>query len=143
MVLGKEVKDMKLRKGIPASEIVAQMKEAGGFGAKHLATGSEIVKDMLADKECTNFLSFPACLVSTGLRGILAEMVPKFDAVITTCGTMDHDLARAWGGKYYAGQFEMDDAKLHHEHIYRLGNVLIPDKNYGQTLENGMQPTLK
>jgi len=143
MQLGKEVSDMKLRKGIPASEIVRQMKGAGGFGAKHLATGAEIVKEMLADRGCVNFLSFPACLVSTGLRGILAEIVPQFDAVITTCGTMDHDLARAWGGKYYAGQFEMDDARLHREHVYRLGNILIPNASYGDTLEKGMMPVLK
>ena len=143
VILGKPVRDMELRKGIAASEIVRQMGEAGGFGARHLGLGSEIVKDMLADKECVNFLSFPACLVSTGLRGILAEIVPKFDAVITTCGTMDHDLARAWGGKYYEGSFELDDEKLHQQGIYRLGNVLIPNQSYGETLEKGMQPILK
>jgi len=142
-ILGKPVRDMELKKGITASEIVRQMGEAGGFGARHLGLGAEIVKDMLADKECVNFLSFPACLVSTGLRGILAEIVPKFDAVITTCGTMDHDLARAWGGKYYEGSFELDDEKLHQQGIYRLGNVLIPNQSYGETLEKGMQPILK
>lgn len=142
-ILGKEVKDMRLRKGITASELASQMKDAGGFGARHLGLGAEIVKDMLADKESTNFLSFPACIVSTGMRGILAEIVPQFDAIITTCGTLDHDLARAWGGKYYSGAFEMDDTKLHQGHIYRLGNILIPDKDYGGVLEKGMQPILK
>lgn len=138
-----EVRDMRLRRGIPASEIVEQMGRAGGFGAKHLAQGAEIVREMLADKESTNFLSFPACIVSTGLRGIIAEIIPQFDAVITTCGTLDHDLARAWGGKYYGGRFEMDDARLHREGINRLGNILIPNASYGETLEKGMMPVLK
>jgi deoxyhypusine synthase len=119
------------------------MAESGGFGSRHLAEGAQIMRDMLADGEATNFLSFPACLVSTGLRGVLAEMVPRFDAVITTCGTLDHDLARAWGGTYYSGRFELDDEKLHQGGIYRLGNVLIPHEDYGGVLEKGMQPVLK
>ncbi|MDD5318189.1 MAG: deoxyhypusine synthase [Candidatus ainarchaeum sp.] len=142
-VLGKPVEDMRLGKGMAASELVRQMGNAGGFTAKHLAQGADIVRGMLGDADSANFLSFPACIVSTGLRGALAEIVPKFDAVITTCGTLDHDLARAWGGTYYGGRFELDDEKLHREGIYRLGNILIPGRNYGQTLEKGMQPVLK
>jgi deoxyhypusine synthase len=142
-ILGKPVKDMKLWKGITVRELVKEMDEAGGFTAKHLATGSDILREMLADKECVNFLSFPACIVSTGLRGVLAQIVPEFDVIVTTCGTLDHDLARAWGGRYYEGRFELDDEKLHQEGINRLGNVLIPNESYGETLEKGMQPILR
>jgi len=142
-VLEGEVQDLKLSKGMTVANLVAQMEMTGGFGSRHLGQGANIVKEMLGDKECFNFLSFPACLVSTGLRGALAKMVPQFDAIITTCGTLDHDLARAWGGKYYNGRFELDDAKLHQKEIYRLGNVLIPNDNYGKTLEDHMQPILK
>jgi len=140
---GDLVKDMKLSKGLTAADLVAQMGDAGGFTAKHLADGARIVKEMLSDSESTNFLSFPACIVSTGMRGILAEIIPQFDAVITTTGTLDHDLARAWGQGYFSGSFEMDDAELHRKGVYRLGNILIPADNYGGVLERGMMPILK
>ena len=69
--------------------------------------------------------------------GVLAEMIKKgmADIIITTCGTLDHDLARAWGGKYMHGAFELDDAKLHKEGVNRLGNVLVPNESYGEPLE--------
>jgi len=64
-----------------------------------------------------------------------------FDVVITTCGTLDHDLARAHEN-YYHGEFEMDDAALRDEGVNRLGNVLVPNESYGIILEKLMQPVL-
>jgi deoxyhypusine synthase len=65
-----------------------------------------------------------------------------FNAIITTCGTLDHDLART-KKEYYHGDFDLDDVKLHKEGINRLGNVLIPNESYGIILEEIMQPILK
>ncbi len=142
-LLESPVKEMNLRKNMGVRELVEQMGGAGGFGAKNLADGVGIVREMLADKECTNFFSFPACIVATGLRGAIAQVVKDFDVIITTCGTLDHDLARAWGGKYYAGSFELDDWELHDLGVNRLGNVLVPNESYGETLEKGMDPVLR
>ncbi|MBU5557633.1 MAG: deoxyhypusine synthase [Candidatus Aenigmatarchaeota archaeon] len=143
-MLDKPEKDMRLD-GADISDVVEQMSVAGGFGATNLARAVDILRAMKADKNCLKFLSFPACIVATGLRGAIAEMIDKgfVDVIITTCGTLDHDLAKAWGGKYYHGAFELDDAKLHREHIYRLGNVLIPNDEYGGVLEKNMQPILE
>jgi len=143
-LLSRKVEDMKLS-DMNASELVKQMGAAGGFGAKNLATAVEIMRGMLADKSCFRFLSFPACLVATGLRGAIAQAVSKgwFDAVITTCGTLDHDLARAWGGNYFHGSFELDDEKLHQIEVNRLGNVLVPNESYGIPLEKRMNPILE
>jgi deoxyhypusine synthase len=49
---------------------------------------------------------------------------------------LDHDMARAYGGKYNLGSFYADDAKLHREKIYRLGNLFIEQKEYGLAVEN-------
>jgi deoxyhypusine synthase len=62
-----------------------------------------------------------------------------FDAVVTTCGTLDHDLARTWGS-YHAGDFAADDAMLYREGFHRLGNVLVPRDAYGPELEKHLQP---
>jgi deoxyhypusine synthase len=65
-----------------------------------------------------------------------------FDVIITTCGMLDHDLART-RENYYHGEFEMDDAKLRDEGVNRLGNILVPNESYGIVLEKMMQPILQ
>jgi len=143
-MLGREVSDMKLG-GADIDEVIRQMDASGGFGAKNFAMAVDILHKMLSDKKCFKFLSFPACIVATGMRGAIAEVIKNgwVDAIITTCGTLDHDLARAWGGKYYHGSFELDDEKLHDVEINRLGNVLVPNESYGVPLENHMNPILE
>lgn len=143
-ILSKKVKDISVRRGMSAGDLVAEMKASGGFTARKLAEGIDILGRMVKDKDCIRFLSFPACVVATGARGILSDMLRYgwFDAVLTTCGTVDHDLARCWAD-YYHGSFEMDDTLLHREGINRLGNILIPNESYGKVLEERIQPVLQ
>lgn len=144
ITLSRKVKDYRI-KGKTIREIIESMESSGGFIAKDFSLGVKILKEMINDKKCLKFLSFPACIVATGLRGVIAEMIERgiADVVITTCGTLDHDLARAWGGEYYHGSFELDDNKLHEEGINRLGNILIPNNSYGKMLEERMMPILE
>ena len=138
------VKDIQLKKGITADKLIEELKKSGGFTAKKLATGVDIIEKMIKTKNCTRFLSFPACIISTGTRGVIKELVKRklFDAVITTCGTLDHDLARVWED-YYHGSFVVDDRELHRQGVNRLGNIFIPNECYGKILEDKMQPILK
>lgn len=138
-----EVKDYEVRKGMEVGDLSRQMKLSGGFTSKKLASGIEIMREMDADKDCTNFLSFPADIVATGTRGVLRDMLKEkmFDAVITTCGTLDHDLARSYR-KYYHGSFDADDSELHKKGINRLGNVFVPNDSYGIIIENKMREFL-
>lgn len=135
----KIVKDFKIDKKISVDELVRQMMESGGFTSKKLAVAIDILERMIKDKNSLNFLSFPACIIATGTRGVIKEMVKRkwFDVLITTCGTLDHDLARSWKN-YYHGSFEMDDAELHKKGIHRLGNVLVPKDSYGTIIEKKM-----
>ena len=143
-LLRRKVEDIDLRRGITVEALLAAFDGAGGFTAKKVADGARIVRDMVRDRQCTVFLSFPAALVATGVRGVLRTMVERklVDAVVTTCGTVDHDLARTWGA-YYHGEFEMDDAMLKDVGIHRLGNVLVPRDSYGPLLERRVQPILR
>ena len=140
-LLGKSVKDIEPTDNVEA--LVAAMGEAGGFTAKKVSDGVGILERM-ARTECTKFLSFPAALMATGTRGVLRTLVEKrlADLVITTCGTVDHDLARTWRD-YYHGSFEMDDAALHRQGVNRLGNILVPNDSYGIILEKRVQPILQ
>ena len=140
----KPVRDIQLRKGMNADDIIGELYQSGGFSAKNVAAGVDILERMHKKKNCFRLLSFPACIISTGTRGVIKDLLKKkmFDAVITTSGTLDHDLARIWKD-YYHGNFFVDDKELHKEGINRLGNIFIPNECYGTILEEKMQPILK
>ncbi len=125
-------------------ELVTQMEKAWGFTAGKLATGVNIMESMIKAQNCVKFVSFTGNLVATGTRGIFRELIRRklVDVVITTCGTLDHDLARCWR-KYYRGSFVMNDSKLHEEGINRLGNVLVPNESYGTIIEEKIQQVLE
>ena len=120
------------------------MTDSGGFEGRHLANGVEILKKMLNEKNCTRFISFVGALMSTGNRGIVRDMIKNkmFDCIITTCGALDHDIAKSFSS-YYEGDFRLDDQFLLKKDIHRLGNILIPNKNYGPLIENKVQPILQ
>ena len=123
--------------------IISAMKESGGFESRNLYEGAEILREMINDRNCTRFLSFVGAIISTGARGIIRDMLKKkmFDCVITTCGALDHDIARSYVA-YYSGDFRMDDYSLVNAKIHRLGNVLVPMENYGPLIEEKMQQCL-
>jgi deoxyhypusine synthase len=125
------------------NELVLQMGKAWGFTAGKVAVGVDVLQRMLDAKGCIKFLSFTGNLVATGTRGALRELVKRrlVDVVITTCGTLDHDVARCWK-KYYKGSFVMNDARLHEENINRLGNILVPNESYGAIIERKIQGLL-
>lgn len=111
--------------------------------AKNFFEAADTLDAMCARKGCTKFLSFPAAIVATGTRGLLIDMVKEglVDVMVTTCGTLDHDIARTLAD-YYEGSFEMDDAKLRRAGYHRLGNVLVPMESYGPLIEKRMQGLL-
>ncbi len=138
------VKDYKFAKDMSVDELVKQMDAAWGFTAGKIATAVNIMEDMADEKGCVKFLSFTADIIATGTRGAIKELVKRklFDIIITTCGTLDHDVARCWKD-YYKGSFLMNDSKLHQEGVNRLGNVLVPNDSYGVIIEKKIQQMLQ
>ena len=124
--------------------IFLNMANSGGFESRNLAEGVDILRMMIDEQNCTKFLSFVGALMSTGARGIIRDMVKNkmCDVIITTCGALDHDIARTYN-KYYAGDFRMDDRMLLNKNIHRLGNVLVPMDNYGPLIEEKVQKCLR
>jgi deoxyhypusine synthase len=142
--LSKDVQDYSINPKTPINQILKNMTDSGGFEGRHLANGVEILKKMLNEKNCTRFISFVGALMSTGNRGIVRDMIKNkmFDCIITTCGALDHDIAKSFSS-YYEGDFRLDDQFLLKKDIHRLGNILIPNKNYGPLIENKVQPILQ
>jgi deoxyhypusine synthase len=142
-MLEKPIEDYDLFENISVDEVVQQMESAWGFTAGKLAFGVKILEEMITDESCVKFLSFPASLVACGIRGLLKEMVKRglADVVVTTCGTLDHDVARSWKD-YFRGSFMMDDDALHERGVNRLGNILVPNESYGLIIEEKMKTLL-
>jgi deoxyhypusine synthase len=141
---GNPVKDITIDEQTKIEEIFEQMSKSGGFESRNLADGLEILVSMNSDKECLRFLSFVGAVVSTGNRGIIKDMIRRkwFDVVMTTCGALDHDIARHFS-HYKQGSFTMDDAELADQNIHRLGNVLVPLESYGPLIEEKVQQILE
>ena len=141
---GKPVKDISIKKGDTIDSIFDQMSKSGGFESKNLVDGLNILTAMIEDKNCLKFMSFVGAVVSTGLRGVITDMVKNkmCDVIITTCGALDHDIARHYSN-YLEGSFTMDDSELMEKEIHRLGNVLVPMKSYGPLIEEKMQSFLQ
>ncbi|MDG6902210.1 MAG: deoxyhypusine synthase [Nitrososphaerota archaeon] len=139
----KRVRDLHVSPSGDIASLLDEMGQAGGFMASNLSEVASTYSAMCSRDGCVKFLSFPAAIMATGTRGVLIDMVKEgmVDAIVTTCGTLDHDIARTLGD-YYQGSFEMDDVKLKRAGYHRLGNVLVPLEGYGPLIEKRMQPIL-
>ena len=146
------VKDYAFSEVKGASTLVDQMAKAGGFTATKLATARDILLQMRHEVDAVdgdasqvcNWLSFPACLCATGTRSFFIEAIKTkmFNVVSTTCGTLDHDIARSYKD-YYHGAFELDDIELGEHELMRLGNVIVPNASYGEIIEAVVMPALE
>ncbi len=134
-LLREEIEDVRVSPNDSIIDLIEKYEKMHGFVAGSLARAVKILKEGLEEADL-RFLAFTGNLVSTGLRGILAQLIEErlFNVVITTCGTVDHDIARSLA-KYYKGTFFVDDAVLKELEIHRLGNVFIPFENYGPVVE--------
>ena len=123
------IRDYSVKAGISASGLVGQMSSAG-FQASEIGEAARLMRKMKEEK-ATIFLSFTANMAASGLRGIFARMAREkmVDAIITTGGSIDHDVIRTEMG-YPKGYFQMDDEQLHRKGINRLGNILVPNDRY-------------
>lgn len=137
---GRTVKDIEIDAETPVEKIISELSQSGGFESVNLSDGVDILSSMVSDKKCLRFVSFVAAVVSTGLRGIIRDMIKNkwFDVAITTCGALDHDIARYFSN-YKEGSFTMDDSDLAGQDLHRLGNVLVPLESYGPLIEEKIQ----
>jgi deoxyhypusine synthase len=142
--MARKVEDVRVDDGPSLDELAKRLEAGGGFSAKGVGVGVGLLARILGDKGMTKFLSFPADIVATGTRGVLAGLIRNgyVDAVVTTCGTLDHDIARAFRA-YYHGEWNLDDVALRRQGLYRLGNLVIPEGNYGPVVERFTQPLLR
>ena len=130
------VEDIRVSPDLTLRDLVELFGKEHGFMAGHLWRAAQVLSEGIRESQI-RVLSFTGNLVSTGLRGVLAQLIREglFNVIITTCGALDHDIARASGGVYMKGYFEADDVDLAKHDIHRLGNVYIKVEDYGPRVE--------
>lgn len=136
-LLRENILDFEVDPNMTVCELIDRLGDSHGFMASHVYKASVILAEMVRDKDTTRVISFTGNIVATGLRGLIAQLLKMgwFHAVITTCGAVDHDIARGVNAKYFKGDWSYDDSMLHALGIHRLGNILIPVENYGLVIE--------
>ena len=133
---GRPVKDIEIDSNTSIEKIFDELSKSGGFESVNLSNGLEILTEMISDKQCLRFISCVASVMSTGLRGIIKDLIKNkwFDVVMTTCGALDHDIARHFS-HYNEGSFTMYEKELADQNIHRLGKILVRMESYGQRIE--------
>ena len=136
-LLKEPLKDIQVGKDQSLLDLYTSFREIGGFTAPMIARATDYIVEMFKDNDALTLMSFTANLVATGLRGVIVQLIKDklVDVIFTTGGTIDHDIARSSGGKYYKGRFNYDDEMLRKLEIHRLGNVLVPLESYGPIIE--------
>ena len=91
---------------------------------------------------CTVFLGCTSNLVSAGTRETIRWLLEhkKVDCLVTTAGGIEEDLMKCLA-PHYLGDFGLKGAELRKKGINRIGNLLVPNRNYCQ-FEDWMTPLL-
>ncbi len=133
---GERVRDVKVKANADVKSLISLYRDIHGFMASNLAIAADILAEGVKEADL-RFISFTGNLIATGVRGIISQLIDEgvFNVVITTCGALDHDIAKSLGGLYIKGSFDVDDVDLEKRGIHRLGNIFIPFESYGLKVE--------
>jgi deoxyhypusine synthase len=100
------------------------------FSARDTANAAGILDTMIADPECTIFLTIAGSTSAAGCMQIYSDMVQynMVDAVIATGATIvDMDFFEALGFRHYQGSPNVDDKKLRELYIDRIYDTFIDE----------------
>src|SRR3990167_2583517 len=124
------VKDFRWNKGITVKELLDRYRTTG-FQSIELSKAADVIVKMKKDS-AKIFLTFTSNMVTSGLRGLFAQLIElgMADVIVTTVGSIEEDIMKAMGEKFYIGKFDSDDAELHEQGINRVGNLLIKNESY-------------
>lgn len=128
-----------LTTGFQATNVALAIAEINRMLAWRLSDRAVLPDEEEAKKEmsyrqatkCTIFLSYTSNLISSGLRETIRFLVQHklVDAIVTTAGGVEEDFIKCLAPTYL-GDFKLKGKDLRAQGLNRLGNLLIPNKNY-------------
>lgn len=101
------------------------------FTSRDLARAADIYNEMLADKQCSVFLTIAGSTSAGGCMKLYADLVKHnmVDAIVATGATIvDMDFFEALGYKHYHGSPDVDDRELRDLYIDRIYDTLIDEE---------------
>lgn len=129
-----------------------------GFQATNFAAAVDMINEMLAAKSCpfegykmpdirqesgcTIFLGFTSNMISSGVRENIKFLVKEnlVDVLVTTCGAIEEDIMKCLA-PHQIGRFDYDGKTLRSKGLNRIGNLIVPSKNY-ELFEEWLMPIL-
>ncbi|MFQ5980929.1 MAG: deoxyhypusine synthase family protein [Candidatus Heimdallarchaeota archaeon] len=122
--------------------LLHQMRKSA-FNARRVGISHQVLKDMVADKDCTRFLSLSGALIPAGMRSLLSEIISKkvFDVVVSTGANLTHDLIEILGHQHIRINKRFDDSRLREEGKSRIYDATIEDKAF-ETLEDWIRKAI-
>ncbi|MFC6835068.1 deoxyhypusine synthase [Halomarina ordinaria] len=127
-----------VRAGMTVGDLVEEYGRAG-IGAAAVHEAVDVTAEMLADEDCTVFLSLAGAMVPTGMRRVVSDLVRDghVDALVTTGANLTHDAIEAVGGKHHHGRTgaperteREHDERLRDEEVDRIYNVYLPQEHF-------------
>ena len=126
-------------------KIIDSMKKMS-FTSRETAAASGIYNEMLADKNCTIFLTLAGSTSAAGCMKIYSDMVKynMVDVIVSTgASIIDMDFFEALGFKHYQGSQFQNDKELRKNYIDRIYDTYIDedelqmcDKTIGKIADN-------
>lgn len=126
----KRVMDFRWRHGLSVAELVGMLGSIG-FQGSEITRASDVIVKMKKDG-AKIFLTFTSNMATSGLRGFFAQLIElgMVHAVVTTVGSIEEDIMKAFGEEFIIGKFAQDDLELHEKGINRVGNLFIRNESY-------------
>lgn len=140
--------------GEDALDHLARKMMSTGFQATNVGKAIDTIREMLSwrladvplkpnepdnlrdpevrkNTKLTIFLSYTSNMISSGVRETIRFLVKHklVDALVTTAGGVEEDFIKCMAPTYL-GDFKLSGKELRRKGVNRIGNLLIPNKNY-------------
>ena len=117
-------------KSFDARKIIDGMGKMS-FTSRDTARAAGIYNEMLADKDCSIFLTLAGSTSAGGCMDLYSDLVKNnmVDAIVATgASIIDMDFFEALGFKHYQGSQFQDDTELRNNYIDRIYDTYIDEK---------------
>ncbi len=117
-------------KSFDARKIIDGMSKMS-FTSRDTARAAGIYNEMLADKDCSIFLTLAGSTSAGGCMSLYADLVKNnmVDAIVATgASIIDMDFFEALGFKHYQGSQFQDDTELRKNYIDRIYDTYIDEE---------------
>jgi len=126
----KKVKDFLWTNNMTVDFLIDKFSSLG-YQASELNEATKVILKMKR-AGAKIFLTFTSNMVTSGLRGFFAQLcemkIPNI--LVTTSGSIEEDLMKAFGEEFEVINFNADDTELHEKGSNRVGNLLISTESY-------------